>query len=329
MIRLYIPRWFYPQNLGDSIHSFFVPKVLKHLFPYEEIDVVTHGDLIPVMQKNPFVTYVREPSLDECTVKYHEWKALAFCKKGGKSLNNCLFAEWHPELWSTWNKHFDFFSEHPTINILTLNSLLQLDALHLAFTEDPSLFHTPYFNEPKSKERLNRLGIVPSTKLAGKKTPHPGCDGVGYRFNGDNGQSWKTLVAEIKHLRPEVNIVQFQGGEHDFGDYFPLTKHWPNLLKDLRNIDVAITTDGGIHHALNLVETPTVLLGSWPISKPEHLKTANSVYYKELHEGCLFRCKDNIRNLTGWPDLQKTCNLSCQKLDPVKLAQNVVRDFYS
>ena len=43
MIRVVYPRWLFPNNLGDSAHTTFVPKFLRRLHPSEDIVFVSYG----------------------------------------------------------------------------------------------------------------------------------------------------------------------------------------------------------------------------------------------------------------------------------------------
>jgi len=61
MINFYFPRWFFPNNLGDSIVSTFIPKLLNFHFK-EDVEVVTYGeDMIEVFKNVPGVVNVRLP----------------------------------------------------------------------------------------------------------------------------------------------------------------------------------------------------------------------------------------------------------------------------
>lgn len=77
MRTLVIPRWFYPNNLGDSLHTFFIPKVMKMAYPEDQLQVITHGELVPLMTTNPYVDVAREPQQHEVK-DYNFWKQYAF-----------------------------------------------------------------------------------------------------------------------------------------------------------------------------------------------------------------------------------------------------------
>lgn len=320
---LYIPRWFYPNNLGDSFHSYFAPKIIKKKHPNHRLTVVTSGDLIDLLNLNIYVDETRPPQSFEIG-NYDAWKNLAF---GSQPNNNCyiLFAEWHPNLWNFWNNHFDEFSNHPTANILTVNSLLQMGMTEYLF--DGSDLHTP-INLDVSREKKT-LGIVPATKLAGRPTPHPGCDGKGLRFNGDNGESWKKFVTRIKELDNTIHVIEYSYENFGIGDEHVPHKDWIDLAKECARPTVAVLSDGGMHHVFNSQETPVVLIGAQKINKPHFFKLANAKFYEDLHSKCLDRCYNKIRNLTGWPDLGDTCDNSCESVDPIALADKVYKDYFN
>jgi hypothetical protein len=322
-ISLYIPRWFYTNNLGDSIHSFFIPKIIKKVHPDCKLTVVTFGELIDLMKLNPYVDYVRSPFSTEIG-NYEYWKNYAFNDK--KIIDRyAVFAEWHPKLWSYWNAHFNQFSDHPSANILTVNSLLQLGMEKFLF--DGSDLHTNLILGDFKKDRRS-IGIVPATKLAGRPLPHPGCDGIGLRFNGDQGESWRLFVESIKKLDPSIHIIEYSNVYLGFGDEHVPHMNWLNLAKQCYRPEVVVTSDGGMHHMFNLVNTKVVLLGAQKINKPCFFKMSNSKYYEDLHIKCLDRCYNTITTLSGWPDLDKSCDNSCQKVDPNLLAHKVYEDYF-
>lgn len=320
---LYIPRWFYPNNLGDSIHSFFAPKVIKKKYPRCILEVVTHGELVDLMKINPYVDIVRQESPFEIGSR-QQWETFAMGQNPQPNIFT-LFAEWHPRLWEFWNENFDEFVNHPTANVLTVNSLLQLGMEDLLF--DGTDFYTPL--DLGIEREKKTLGIVPATKLSGKSTPHPGCDGQGFRFNGDDGASWRTFVNTIKSLDKNIYIIEYSPKNLGLGDEHIGELPWPELLKQVSRPSVSIMTDGGLHHAFNIVQSPLVFLSSQQISKESHLMLGNGRFYPELHAKCMSRCYNKLRTLTGWEDLNNTCDKSCQTVDPKILAEKVFKDYFN
>lgn len=321
-ITLYIPRWFYPYNLGDSVHSFFAPKIIKKHHKDCKLTVVTVGELKSLLSLNEYVDNVRDP-INEELGGYEAWKSYSFSDKKVNSMYS-IFAEWHPKLWKYWNDNFDYFYKHPTANILTVNTLLQLGMTQYLF--DGTDLHTKVY--PKINKENKSLGIVPATKLAGRSSPHPGCDGIGLRFNGDNGESWKAFVKRIKQLDQSIKIIEYSDKNFGFGDEHVPHMNWIDLKDQCARPRVSVMSDGGMHHVFNLVGTDVVLIGAQKINKPYFFKMGNAKFYEKLHDDCISRCYNNIRNLSGWKDLGSICDNSCQKVDPIKLADKVFEDYF-
>jgi len=321
VINLVIPRWFYPNNLGDSIHSYFAPKVIKHKFPDSKLVVVTYGELASLMSLNPYVdSVINTTGVRGLTPDYY--RSWAFNRESKD--HYCLYAQWHPMLWEYWNDNFNYFSNHPTANILTVNSLLQLGMESMLFSGID--LHTTLDSDIEREERT--LGIAPMTKLSGKHTPHPGCDGIGLRFNGDKGESWKKFIETVKSLDKNIHIIEYSPKYLGLGDEHVGELPWPKLIEEVRRPTVSVMTDGGLHHAFNLANSPLVFLASQQVSKETHLMLSNSRFYPDLHASCMDRCYNNLRNLKGWKGLDTTCNKSCQTVDPYRLAEKVFKDYF-
>ena len=238
-----------------------------------------------------------------------------------------VYAEWHPRLWDTWNTNFEFFTNHPTANLLTVNSLLQLGLSEFLF-DGTDLSPEIIINKPEREQRT--LAIVPSTKLAGRPTPHPGCDGKGFRFNGDNGLSWINFCDRIRELDSTIKIVEFSYENFGWGDeHVPHKEDWFLLANECAKPTVAVMSDGGMHHVFTTQKTPIVLLGAQKINKPCFFKSGDVKTYDYMNKRCYETCEENIVNLSGWPDLGKTCTGACEEVDAIELANNVYRDYFS
>lgn len=315
MLTFYYPRWLFPNNLGDSIMTTFIPKLLKRL-SNKLLEVVTDEELGELFKKDKNVDRVRLPFINEI-LNHSQWQSIAFNKKAF-----AVYPEWRPNFWDTWNSNFDYFFNHPSINLITLNYCMQLG---LPIDLDPELYYPEIYCE--KKEKINAIGIVPDSKLAGRPTPHPGCDGIGFRFNGPKGLvSWKSLVDHIRK-NSDVKIYEFSKEFLHLGDY-----HVPrlNLLKLgslVSSLKLGIMSDGGIHHVFNSQRTKVILLGAQKVNKPYFFKLLNGIFDEKIHEDCLLRCKDQIRSLSGWSDLWKSCDLSCEKVDPIKIAELALKEF--
>ena len=325
-IHLVIPRWFYPKNLGDSVHWSFAPTVLKKEYPNSKLVVFTVGDLVDILKDNPLVDEVSYPP-QSLIGDYEFWK--------NESINgrrNCppnmfvLFAEHHPKVWDYWNEHFDFLYKHPTANLLYLNSLLQL-GLEKYLYDGTDLFPKIYIDKPEIEEKT--LGIVPAHKLSfANPSAHPGCDGKGFRFNGDDGESWRAFVKQIRLLDSSIKIVEFSKDFLNFGDVHVGHLPWKELAYEAAKCKVGVLSDGGMHHIFNSQDRNIVLLAAQTINKLYHYANKNTTLYWDLHKKCLDRCDDQMKKLRGWIDMKETCDGSCETLDATLLANRVYEDFF-
>lgn len=325
-IYLIIPNWFYSWNLGDSVHWTFGPKILKKEYPNSKLICVAVDQLYENLKDNPYVDEVHYPT-KELIMNYAFWEDQA--KNNRKDLPKnmfVLFAVLHPKVWEYWNNNFEFLQNHPTANIIYVNSLLQL-GMEKYLYDDTNLY--PIITITKPEVDPNLLGIVPATKLSGKSSPHPGCDGIGFRFNGDTGDSWKRFVSKIRELNKNIKIVEFSKENFGFGDYCIGHLPWKELAYEAAKVKVVVLSDGGMHHVFNSQDKPIVFLGAQTINKPHHYTHKNTKVYWDLFEGCHSRCLPVIKTLTSWRDLAITCDKTCEKVDADKLAFYTVRDFFS
>jgi len=325
-IYLIIPNWFYPWNLGDSVHWTFGPKILKKEHPNSKLIVIAVDQLHENLKNNSHVDEVLYPN-QNLIQTYSFWEEQA--KNGRKALPKnvyVLFAVHHPKVWEYWNNNFKFLQNHPTATLLYVNSLLQL-GLEKYLYDGTNLYPDILIDKPNTDSNL--LGIVPATKLSGKPTPHPGCDGIGMRFNGDNGESWKLLSSSIKKFNNNIRIVEFSKENYGFGDIHIGHLPWKELAYEAARVKVAILSDGGMYHIFNSQDKPIVFLGAQTINKPHHYMHKNTTIYWDLFESCHNRCLPYISTLSSWADMAIHCDKSCEKVDPVKLANYVVRDFFN
>jgi|15BtaG_2_1085339.scaffolds.fasta_scaffold00456_2 hypothetical protein len=325
-IYLVIPRWFYPQNLGDSVHWSFAPTLLKKEYPDSKLVVITVGELVDIMRDNPLVDEIANPN-ENLIGTYDFWKQEA--NNGRKNLPEnmfVLFAERHPRCWDYWNDNFDYLYKHPTANLLYLNSVLQL-GLEKYLHDGTDLFPKIFIEKPPVEEKT--LAIVPAQKITPTNpTAHPGCDGKGFRFNGDQGGSWREFVDEIKRLDPDIKIMEFSKDFLNFGDVHVGHMPWKDLAYEAAKPRVTVLADGGMHHIFNSQDKDIVLLAAQTINKLYHYASKNTTLYWDLHSKCTLRCGEQMKKLRGWEDLSATCDTSCETVDPVKLAQYTYRDFF-
>jgi hypothetical protein len=310
-IKLYFPRWLFPNNLGDSLILTFVPKILKQQYPNKKIEVITYGFLVDLLKLDKNVDVVRQPFENEIYLNYKDY---AFSNNQNENVK-VVYPDWHPKVFSFWKENHEILESHSNVNIIVLNYLLQLGLEKLIFTNtDFSTYaNTPIF---KNETQYINVGIVPATKLSGKKTPHPNCDGLGFRFNGQKGlNSWKKLVETLKNKNSNIKIYEFSSENFGLGDYhLPDTGNIFDLLKNVDIMDYGIMSDGGVHHAFNLRKKPIVLFQAGILCKVEFLKLGNAFYPEHLHLDCRKKCPSFFFETFGGENLSLTCKRECENM---------------
>ena len=316
------PRWFFPNNLGDSIMFTFIPRVLKELGVAKDVHVITSGDLINVLKLDPYTTSVREPQQPELMIPQNYLIAAAMAGNQNSQIK-VIYPEWHPKLWSRWNSSFDFFSNHPTLNLISVNYLMQLGVLEEAIKTNLDFRPTiPIFAPKPSVKNGLVFGIIPDTKTANRGVPHPGCDGIGYRFNGPKGlHSWGVVVSELRKLYPTSKIIEYSRQFLGLGDTHVSEIPFLKLAESVNSLHLGILSDGGLHHVFAATRTPTILLGAQRVNKPEFFKIETDYYDPKHYQKCHSHC--DIKNLSGWPSLTKNCNLDCETIDPMSIVVDV------
>jgi len=319
-IKYYFPKWIFPHNIGDSVNSTFVPKILKKLYPDSKIEVITSGFLLDVFKNDPNVDSVRLPMDLEYGLDY---RGYAFSKdKSNTFLTN--FPDWHPDIFKFWGENHEFLVNHKTCNLITLNFLLQLGLEKLIFDEDYD-FREDFYYKPKIKKESNKInvGIVPATKLAGRPFPHPGCNGIGLRFNGPNGiNSWKIFVDNLKKLNENIVIHEFSPENFGLGDYhYPHSENIFDLVDQVDLCDIGVMSDGGLHHVFNSRNKPVILFQATTVNKCEFFKLENSFFPEELHLSCRKTCRSYFSESLGVEDKSQSCKLECENLNPIDLSK--------
>lgn len=319
MIKFYFPRWFFSDNLGDSIVATFIPKLLNHHYD-DEVEVITHGkDIIECFKKIPGVRNVRSPYENEVK-SIPEWIQLS------RENNFCVYPEWHSRAWNMWGENFDKFYNHPTGNLITLSYLLQLGLEEYMLTDyDLSPCIVPSNKKPLLSKKIN-IAIVPADKLSDRVSPHPGCNGMGFRLNGSDGlDTWNIIAHKLKN-NIDCTIYEFSKEYLNIGDvHIPHIDSYVDLATFCRGFDYAILSDGGMHHIFNSQQVPVYLLGAQKINKPYFFKLKNGYFNESLYNNCLCSGRDVLSNITSWDDLSSVCNLSCEQIDPALISNDIIK----
>jgi hypothetical protein len=318
-LKLFFPKWHFPNNIGDSVNATFIPKVLKKVYPNSEIEVITFGFLLDVFKNDPNVKLVRLPSSGEL---YIDFKSYAFSDVQSPEIK-IVYPEWHPKVFEFWGKNHDFLVNHKTANLITVNFLLQLKLEHLLFDEKYDFREDFYYeNKYEKNSDIINVGIVPSTKLAGRPIPHPGCDGIGLRFNGPKGiESWKEFVKELKNLNSNILIHEFSFENFGIGDiHYPHTENIFELVEQVDKMDIGVMSDGGLHHVFNARNKPVVLFQATKVNKCEFFMLENTYFPEHLHLNCRKSCRSYFSEALQTKDSSLTCNLECENLNPILLS---------
>jgi len=319
-IKFYFPKWIFPNNIGDSVNATIVPKILKRVYPNSTIEVISYGFLIDVFKNDPNVSISRGPLNEEL---YFNYPSYAFSENQNPEIK-IVYPEWHPKVFEFWGKHHDFLTNHKTANLITVNYLLQLKLEHLLFDESYDFREDFYYEKKEIKKTdIINIGIVPATKLAGRPNPHPGCDGIGLRFNGKNGlKSWFGFVQNLKKLNPNVVIHEFSFENFGLGDiHYPHTNNIFELVDQVDLMDLGVMSDGGIHHVFNSRNKPVVLFQASKINKCEFFKLGNSHFPEHLHLECRKKCRSYFSESLQIEDYSLKCKLECENLDPIGLSE--------
>jgi len=313
-MKLYIPKWFYQNNMGDSLCSTFIPKVLKKKYPEESIELITYGFLLEIFHHDPNVGILRGPTPEEILTpaKYMD---VAF--NNPSETVKAIYPEMHPRLYEFWGKHHDFLVNHPTANIITVNFALQLGVEDMLFDGTDFKPDVHFDVGKKNPYEPITVGIVPASKLAGRPTPHPGCNGIGLRY-----KHWDKYVAELRAMLPNIRILEFSETDLGLGDErIPYQDSIIDLIKIVNTVDIGVLSDGGLHWIFNILEKPTVLFTGTLVNKAEFFKVKNSNYPEHLHLDCRKSCRSYFTEVFGGEDKSKICNLECEDLDPSRLAE--------
>lgn len=316
------PRWLFPNNLGDSILATAIPRLLHKQYG-ERVDVITYGDDYRQFYRPwNYVNSVEEPK--HVNIKSFDWLSQSMSqswitiKNGGVC---SIYPEWHPGTFSYWKNHPEL-EDHPTANLVMVNYLLQLgltellwDGTNLKPNLVPNNIIPISFKYPDNKFRL---GIVPATKLAGRPTAHPGCNGLGLRYKIEH---WQKFVEHIQQASPDVIIECFSETDLGLGLWRRPTEDLRTLWYQSYNIDLGVCSDGGMHHMFHACNVPTVLFTGTLVNKAEFFKTALDFYPEHLHLPCRKQCRSYFTEVFGGEDKSKTCQLECEDLDPIGLAE--------
>jgi len=308
------PRWLFPNNLGDSILATVIPRLLFKKYG-EKVDVTTYGeDYMSFYKEDPCVELVE---FDEYYARHtnQQWLIQRSIKGNGFEDQWVVYPEWHPQVFSYWKDRPELV-DHPTANLVIVNYLLQLGLTEYLW--DGTDLAPDINTSPVYPHNHFNLGIVPATKLAGRPSPHPGCNGLGLRYKREH---WVAFIAHIESKDPTVEIFSIDNEQPNLGRWMGKAKDLTHLAEMVNYMDLGVCSDGGLHHMFHAVEVPTVLFTGTVVNKAEFFKTAMDFYPEHLHLPCRKQCRSYFTEVFGGEDKSKTCKLECADLDPIGLAE--------
>jgi len=312
MIELVAPSWLYPNNIGDSVVTTFIPPLLRKVYG-TDVTVVADQNIRDIL-KDPS----RAPTAAELSTPLSDYKQAALSTQSQYSDTKTVYPAWHPLLFKFWKQYSRKLFDHPTANILTTNYLLQLGLEEEVFSD---FDFTPLLRPVKTRQPGDRfkLVLVPATKLAGRPSPHPGCNGVGLRYKLD---SWKILAERITAALGDLVTIEYLAEEPlgIDGTYVPPIKGLSNIVDYCWSSDLGIMSDGGIHNVFNFLKKPVILFTGTLVNKAEFFKLQTAFYPDHLHLPCRFKCRSYYTEVFGGVSQSDRCNLECENLDPVALA---------
>jgi len=318
-ITFYIPRWFFPTNLGDSLLATALVHPIRDRFSDKELEIVCDEFLLEAFNTNPLISRVRLPNHEEIhDVNY--WKQLMYTKRGFFS----IWPEWHSNFFQflRQGESLQEMIASPDKNLIVSSYLYQngfhpVDTKrtlpHIYLTADDKewarQFLAPYRN------RYNVCLVVSEKRRAEMKNGYPPL-----RYSEE---SWRKLVRRLKNHLKDVTVFEIGNlKNYRIGDHFiPPIENIRRLAAVLNEMDIGVMSDGGIHHVFNAIDKPYVLFQAYECNPPDlYVMQTNGAFSSELHTQCRFQCHlfSKILNIE---DESKRCNHSCYNLDPYALAE--------
>ena len=325
----YIPRWFFYDNIGDSILTTALILPIKKKFPNRALTVVCDEFLSEIYKTNPHVYNVRPPYFEERS-HINDLNFWMIAMERPKSFFS-IAPHWHPDLFSflRHSNNLQNMIDTPDKNIIICNYLLQND-FHPLSTKDtmPRIYLTED-DKKTAREHLAKytskykVCIVVSERR--RSDLRDDCSPLRY-----TEASWRQLVGKLKTLLGDVTVFEVGNPtNYHIGDYYiPHVQNIRELAAVLNEMDIGVMSDGGIHHIFNAIDKKYVLFQAYECNAPDlFLMQANGSFDPTLHQECRFQCHlfSKILNID---DESKKCAYACYGLDPYKLAEFTVETLF-
>jgi ADP-heptose:LPS heptosyltransferase len=323
--KLYFPRWFWPDNLGDSIMVSSVFRAIKETYDPCFLEVITDETLVNTFHNDPYVDKIREPYWWEKALpeKVYKKKLTKFFFNFKEQKSFIIWPDWQEKTFKHLHeKHnLDMCINYPYKNILSYNFAFQInDDIANFYDLRPRIYLTKdETNQAKKELNKNSIAInVAKIRHTQKRT-----DGENLRYKRKN---WEILVGEIKKAFP--SLIVYEIGQDKFegiGDRFIPYCSFRKLASLLNEMKLVILSDGGIHNVCNAIDKKVILFQSYEWNPPDLFKMQNAIFYENLHQKCRTQCH-LFSEILQIPTLSNSCDKRCYLLDPRKLADECIKD---
>ena len=322
-IKLYFPRWFWSENLGDSIMLSSVFKAIREVYNPKLFEAITDEVLVNTFYNNYYIDIVRQPNWWEKILPEKVYK-----EKHTKYFLNSRNTETFV-IWPDWQKEtFTYLSNErnlnecinaPYKNILSYNFAFQISGKIAQFHDLRPRIYLADDEIREAKEIINSASIA--INVAHIRYTQNRTDGEILRYKRN---SWKRLVNEIKKNFPSLTIYEIgQNQFEEIGDKFIPKCSLRKLAALLNEMKLVILSDGGIHHVCNAIDKKVVLFKGYEWNPPDLFKMHNAIFNESYHTRCRKECH-LFAEIMNKPCAMEKCNKECYLLDPVRLAQDCI-----
>ena len=322
-IKLYFPRWFWSNNLGDSIMLSSVFKAIKELYDPRLFEVITDETLASTFYNDPYIDLIRQPNWWEKFLPENFYKK-KYIANHLKRKNIQIFV-----IWPDWQKEvFTHLSNEsnlkecinaPYKNILSYNFAFQI-------SDEVAQFH-----DLRPRIHLTDDEIREAKKIIGKNSIAINVARIRYTQSRTDGEmlrykkkSWEKFVKEIKDKFPSLTVYEI--GQNNFegiGDKFIPKCSFRKLAARLNEMKLVILSDGGIHHVCNAIDKKVLLFQSYEWNPPDLYKMHNTIFNENYHTECRKQCH-LFSDILQIPSAKENCEKKCYWLDPSQLAQDCI-----
>ena len=321
---LYLPRWKYPYNLGDSVRFSSLFKVLRSVHPDSYIEVVTDEFLIDGFEGDLYVNKFRLPSYFEKKIPTRFWARSAIGRGNGAFLKlfKTLYVRVHPSFSENYFKYLSQGSNlkklinDPSTNIISTSYCWQLGDDYLAVKNKSSEIILSNKFQPIIPK--NSIGICIATRRNSSKTYIKD----NYRVSLKN---WKLIAEGLRKRLPGINIIEVGSDKyHNIGDQSLLgVMQLKELLINLNRMTCLLVTDGGIYNACHSINKKVVLFQGAEYLEPDIHKMRNAYVNESYHLECRKTC-DYYAKIFNLVDPKPKCGFKCMDLNIDAIVEDVV-----